>query len=137
MIFFVLRLLKALDFQPRMALVTRTISSAFSDLLHFIALFAVIFFGYVIAGYLLFGHQFQSFSTLAYSCQFLVLVLLSFDPTQFWVQVILPYLRSKNFTSLKQTLGKQEPVFAQRSNCLLFFWVYVYCIFLLQVKLYC
>ena len=86
-ILFVLRLLKALDFQPRMALVTRTISNAFMDLIHFVALFAIIFLGYVVAGYLLFGHQFQSFSTLGYSCQFLILVLLSFDPTQFWVQV--------------------------------------------------
>jgi hypothetical protein len=42
---FVLRLLKALDFQPRMALVTRTISNAFTDLIHFIALFAIVFSG--------------------------------------------------------------------------------------------
>ena len=88
MILFVLRLLKALDFQPRMALVTRTISNAFSDLLHWTALFSIIFIGYAIAGYLLFGHQFQSFSSLSYSSQFLVLILLSFDPTQFWVQVM-------------------------------------------------
>ena len=87
MILFVLRILKALDFQPRMALVTRTISSAFTDLLHFFALFAIIFVGYCVAGYLLFGHQFQSFSSLGLSGQFLFLVLLSFDPTQFWVQV--------------------------------------------------
>ena len=57
------------------------------DLLHFITLFLIVFVGYFVSGYLLFGHQFQSFSTLTYSAQFLILVLLSFDPTQFWVQV--------------------------------------------------
>jgi hypothetical protein len=88
-ILFVLRMLKALDFQPRMALVTRTISSAFSDLFHFLVLFSVIFIGYAFAGNQLFGHQFEGLSSLDNACQFLILILLSFDPTQMWVQVFL------------------------------------------------
>ena len=79
-------MLKALDFQPRMALVTRTISSAFSDLFHFIALFSIIFIGYAFAGITLFGHQFEGLSSQEKACQFLILILLSFDPTQMWVQ---------------------------------------------------
>jgi hypothetical protein len=79
-------MLKALDFQPRMALVTRTISSAFSDLFHFLVLFSVIFIGYAFAGNQLFGHQFEGLSNLSNACQFLILILLSFDPTQMWVQ---------------------------------------------------
>jgi hypothetical protein len=38
----------------------------------------------------MFGHQFHSFSTLSLSGQFLILILLSFDPTQMWVQVDCP-----------------------------------------------
>ena len=83
---FVLRLLKSLDFQPRMALVTRTISGVFADLLHFLALFSIIFLGFTVAGFLLFGHQYQAFSSISNSAQFLVLLLLAFDPT-IWIQV--------------------------------------------------
>jgi hypothetical protein len=87
-------MLKALDFQPRMALVTRTISSAFSDLFHFLALFSIIFIGYALAGIQLFGHQYEGLSTLHYACQFLILILLSFDPTQFWVQASADNLKN-------------------------------------------
>jgi hypothetical protein len=73
-----------------MALVTRTIATAFSDLAHFLVLFGIIYWGYVLAGYLIFGHQFYSFSTLSLSGQFLILILLSFDPTQMWAQVDSP-----------------------------------------------
>ena len=84
-IIFVLRLLKGLDFQPRMALVTRTIGGVFVDLLHFIVLFSIIFLGYTVAGFVLFGHQYQAFSSFSNSAQFLVLMLLAFDPT-IWIQ---------------------------------------------------
>ena len=69
-----------------MALVTRTISGAFADLLHFLALFSIIFLGFTVAGFLLFGHQYQAFSSINNSAQFLVLLLLAFDPT-IWIQV--------------------------------------------------
>ena len=52
---FVLRALKVLDFQPRIALVTRTLAIAFTDLIHFFILFGLVTVGYSIAGMLLFG----------------------------------------------------------------------------------
>eukprot|EP00960_Hanusia_phi_P072158 767716-Hanusia_phi.AAC.1 len=58
-VLFVLRMLKSLDFQERMGMVTRTISNAASDLWHFILLFLIVFIGYAIVGVLLFGHQFE------------------------------------------------------------------------------
>jgi hypothetical protein len=69
-----------------MALVTRTISRAFIDLLHFIALFVIIFMGFTVAGFILFGHQYEAFSSFDNSAHFLVLLILAFDPT-IWVQV--------------------------------------------------
>ena len=83
---FVLRLLKGLDFQPRMALVTRTISNTLLDLMHFLCLFIIIFLGYTVAGYILFGHQYEAFKSFSYSAEYLVLMLLAFDPS-IWIQV--------------------------------------------------
>jgi hypothetical protein len=85
-IMFVLRILKGLDFQPRMALITRTISGVFLDLLHFVILFVIIFVGFTVAGYILFGHQYEAFSTFSNAGQFMILMLLAFDPT-IWVQM--------------------------------------------------
>jgi len=87
-ILFVLRLLKAMHFQPRMALVTRTIAVAFSDLVHFAALFGVVFVGYMFAGVLMFGHQYPAFSNMSGAAQFLIVILLSLDTTQFHVQLL-------------------------------------------------
>ena len=42
LILMVLRLLKVLDFSPRMGLVTRTIAKAAIDLAHFLVLFGLI-----------------------------------------------------------------------------------------------
>eukprot|EP00960_Hanusia_phi_P035404 751685-Hanusia_phi.AAC.1 len=58
-VFFVMRMLKSLDFQERMGMVTRTIAKAASDLWHFVLLFIIVFLGYAIVGVLLFGHQFE------------------------------------------------------------------------------
>jgi hypothetical protein len=69
-----------------MALVTRTISGVAIDLLHFLVLFSIIFLGFTLAGYILFGHQNEAFSTFSNSAQFLVLMLLAFDPN-IWIQV--------------------------------------------------
>ena len=52
-------MLKSLDFQERMGLVTRTISRAAEDLTHFMLLVGIIFFSYVIVENLLFGHQYE------------------------------------------------------------------------------
>ena len=83
---FVIRLLRALDFQPRMSLITRTISRASVDLIHFFVLLAIVFSGYVFAGYMAFGHQMQEFSDLTHSSLYLLFIALAFDPS-IWVQV--------------------------------------------------
>jgi len=84
---FVIRVLKNLDFQPRMGLVTRTLASATSDLLHFAFLFFIVFFGYAMVGHLLFGHQFEWMKNPGDACVFLFFQLLAFDPTQFWTEM--------------------------------------------------
>jgi len=58
-----------------------------SDLLHLVALFAIIFAGYTVAGMALFGRQFEGFSTAPRACQTLLFILLCLDPTQLYVQV--------------------------------------------------
>jgi len=86
-IIFVFRMLKGLNFQERMGLVTRTLEAAISDLLHFFALFGVVFMGYACVGVLLFGHQFKGMSDFHSSCLTLVVFLISFDATQFYASM--------------------------------------------------
>ena len=50
-------------------------------------LFFIIFAGYSFAGMMLFGKQFDGFSTVSHSFQSLLFVLLCLDPTQMWIQV--------------------------------------------------
>ena len=58
-----LRFLKYCDFQPRMGVVTRTLSLAFQDLAHFIALLLIILFLYATMGTIVFGSKIEQFST--------------------------------------------------------------------------
>jgi|AntAceMinimDraft_5_1070358.scaffolds.fasta_scaffold20682_2 hypothetical protein len=60
-----LRFLKHCDFQPRMGVVTRTLSRAFLDLVHFFALVAIVLGIYTFLGQIVFGSHVQQFSTLA------------------------------------------------------------------------
>jgi hypothetical protein len=61
---FLFRLIKNLDFQEHMGVVSRTIMTAIPDLLHFMFLFGVVFFGFVVVGHIIFGHLFGPLSTL-------------------------------------------------------------------------
>uniref|UniRef100_A0A7S0YX08 C2 domain-containing protein n=1 Tax=Hemiselmis tepida TaxID=464990 RepID=A0A7S0YX08_9CRYP len=83
-ILFVLRLVKGLDFQEQMGLITRTISEAGYELVHFFVLFIIIFMGYVCTGVLLFGHQVKDMSTIDKSIIFLYFQIVAFDDTAFW-----------------------------------------------------
>ena len=87
-ILFVLRLLKDSDFQPRIALVTRTVSNVLSDLAHFLLLFSVVLIGYSVAGTLLFGHQYEGFSSISNSVFYILILLIAFNPDEGWVQVL-------------------------------------------------
>jgi len=59
-----MRLFKAFSAQPRLALVTRTLSAASVDLCHFLIVFCAIFFAYALAGNVLFGREVDEFSHL-------------------------------------------------------------------------
>jgi hypothetical protein len=74
-----------------------------SDLLHLMALFFMILIGYSLAGMLLFGKQFEGFSSMSYSFQTLLFVLLCMDPTQMWKQVFFRSL-------LMSRLGSSTPL---------------------------
>ena len=58
-----------------------------SDLVHFAILFFGVTIGYSIAGVLLFGHQYEGFSTFQKALVYMVVVLISWDPYQ-WIQVV-------------------------------------------------
>jgi hypothetical protein len=80
-------MLKVADFQPRIALVTRTVKSSFVDLIHFLLLFSVVAVGFCIAEVLLFGHQYEAFSTLDRSMFNLLVSLIAWNPGDSWGQV--------------------------------------------------
>jgi len=87
-ILFTFRLLKALDFQPIMGVVTRTLWAASFDMAHFVVLFCLISFGYAFAGVLLFGHQFSSTATPSETFMLLFDIILAMDTGVFWDQMI-------------------------------------------------
>jgi hypothetical protein len=60
-----LRFLKYCDFQPRMGVVTRTLSRAFQDLAHFFFLVFIVLALYTFLGQIVFGAQVKQFSTLS------------------------------------------------------------------------
>ena len=87
-VLFVFRILKALDFQPMMGIVTRTLTGCSSDMLHFIVLFVLITFGYACSGVLLFGHQFSDFDSVGHAFMKLIDIVLVFDSTAFYEQML-------------------------------------------------
>ena len=81
------KVIKSLHFQPRMGLITRTLAQAGSNLVHFMILFGLIFFGYGFVGHVMFGTQLAAMSTLSNSMRTLGYILLNFDSTQFHSQM--------------------------------------------------
>mmetsp|Transcript_30923 Transcript_30923/g.82941 ORF Transcript_30923/g.82941 Transcript_30923/m.82941 type:complete len:679 (-) Transcript_30923:271-2307(-) len=86
-IIFIMRVLKSADFQPRIALVTRTMRNVISDLAHFFVLFVLVLLGYGIAGVSLFGNQYEGFATISDSVYYLLMILVAFGPDEGWVQM--------------------------------------------------
>ena len=72
----VLRMLKLLDFQPRLGLVTQTIERAKNDLLHFVLVFALINTVYAVCGVVIFGEISASFSTISKSMETVILLFM-------------------------------------------------------------
>ncbi len=81
------KVIKSLDFQPRMGLITRTLARAGSNLAHFTGLFLFIFLGYAFVGHIMFGPNLPAMATLGGSLRALGYILLNFDPTQFHAQM--------------------------------------------------
>jgi len=71
-----MRMLKLMDFQPRLGVVTRTLSLASTDLLHFFAVFMVVFAAFGVVGHILLGPQLPAMSTLDNACRSLFTSLL-------------------------------------------------------------
>ena len=66
-----LRILKLMDFQPRLGVITHTMFLAASDLGHFFFIFSIIFFAFAIVGHLMFGYfapHFQDPPTAINTC---------------------------------------------------------------------
>lgn len=61
----VVRLFKAFSAQPRLAVVTRTMSRALPDLFHFIIVFGSVFMTFTVCGMVLFGREVSSMTTVA------------------------------------------------------------------------
>jgi hypothetical protein len=61
---FMIRCFTSLKWQPRLAIVTRTIRVMSSDLLHFMIVLIPTFIAFAIAGMMMFGRRLQDFSTL-------------------------------------------------------------------------
>jgi len=71
-----LRLLKVLDFQPKLGLITKTIAHALDDLIHFGVIFVLVIGVYTFQSYYLFGSSIQAFSSvgLAFNTNFNMLM---------------------------------------------------------------
>jgi hypothetical protein len=83
---FILRLMKAAGFQPRIAIMTHTVFEAWSDLIHFIIIFISVLLGFGVSGMLLFGRQNNGYATLTDSALTLLILLINWDATV-WVKV--------------------------------------------------
>merc|ERR550514_1215019 len=64
-----LRFFKAYSGQPRLAMVTSTLTRAATDLFHFMIVFMTIFLCYSYSGMFLFGRRVEKFSTATYAVQ--------------------------------------------------------------------
>lgn len=95
---FVVRMIVILDFQPRLALITRTLMESGKDMSHFFVLFIFLLVSYGFVGKQLFGAKISDFSTLSSACSFLVEIFMG------WVDNYLPFVAAirsyrSNFTT--------------------------------------
>lgn len=61
------RLLKLMDFQPRLGVVTRSLWLAGPDLIHFAIVAGMVFVGYAMMAHLIFGNVIEKFATFGVS----------------------------------------------------------------------
>ena len=87
-LFFVLRFLKVLDFQPRMSLITRTLHNSMLDLSHYLALIGIILIGYASVGTLLVGDRVQAFQTFWGASCALFTILMGWEPQDHYTAML-------------------------------------------------
>ena len=66
-ILMLLRILKLMDFQPRLGVITHTLALASPDLMHFFVIFITIFMGYAFIGHVIFGYTSSHFADMTAS----------------------------------------------------------------------
>ena len=86
-ILYTFKVIKSLDFQAGIGLITRTLSTAGNNLIHYLILFMFVFCGYSVAGNVMFGSQFADFSTITRAFQTLMFMLMSFSSNNFYAQM--------------------------------------------------
>ncbi|CAI5943907.1 unnamed protein product [Closterium sp. NIES-65] len=84
--FMMIRLLKVMDFQPYLGVITRSLSLATPSLLHFFLLSFAVFFCFSMYGYLVFGGALEMFSTVLESMFSCFLLLLNDNSSAFFFQ---------------------------------------------------
>lgn len=61
-LFLMLKFFEAFGGSPRLAVITATLQRCFSDMVHFMVIFAIVFANFALGAYFLFGHQLQEWS---------------------------------------------------------------------------
>ncbi|CAI5516639.1 unnamed protein product [Closterium sp. Naga37s-1] len=84
--FMMTRLLKVMDFQPYLGVITRSLSVATPSLLHFFLLSFAVFFCFSMYGYLVFGGALEMFSTVLESMFSCFLLLLNDNSSAYFFQ---------------------------------------------------
>ncbi|CAI7792460.1 unnamed protein product [Closterium sp. NIES-53] len=84
--FVMIRLLKVMDFQPYLGVITRSLALATPSLLHFFLLSFTIFFCFSMYGYLVFGGAMELFSTVLNSMFSLFLLLINDNGSAYFLQ---------------------------------------------------
>ncbi|GJP56726.1 hypothetical protein CLOM_g15778 [Closterium sp. NIES-68] len=80
------RLLKLMDFQPYLGVITRSLALALPSLLHFFLLAFIVFFCFSLYGYLVFGGKMEQFSTLPESLFTCFLIILNENATAYFFE---------------------------------------------------
>ncbi|CAI5951939.1 unnamed protein product, partial [Closterium sp. NIES-64] len=84
--FMMIRLLKVMDFQPYLGVITRSLALATPSLLHFFLLSFAVFFCFSMYGYLVFGGALEMFSTVLESMFSCFLLLLNDNSSAYFFQ---------------------------------------------------
>jgi len=132
------RFFQAFKAQPRLAVVTNTITQSLTDLAHFIVVLIVVILAYTVAGMFLFGHRLLDFSETSTALNTCLLIMIGdFDFAElaaehpltavlwFWSYTILVALIMLNmllaiimdvYAEVKQDAHEEDPIWSQFYN---------------------